>query len=131
MLKKLGIELGKNFDISKIDPAIARGLQRAVKEAPIKLAEGAMKMKNVNGWIQPHDIGRYGTDYDTRAGIAMVGLGADQQEDTIYPIAFVDKEANWLPAPMSGEFNICIRNYGPKEAALDGTYKNPPIRRVP
>jgi hypothetical protein len=39
MLKKLGIEPGKEFDISKIDPAIARGLQRAVKEAPIKILE--------------------------------------------------------------------------------------------
>ena len=205
MLKKLGVEPGKDFDIGKIDPAIARGLQRAVKEAPIELAEGATKMKNVNGWIQPHDIGDYGTDYDTRAGIAMVGLGADQQEDTIYPLAFVDgngnrldaaykyvmhyekdgftptnatwsvslyqgpnyvpnalnrydiapwmplnynadgsldiyiqstspgkdKEANWLPAPPSGEFNIIIRNYWPKKEALDGAYKNSPIKRLP
>jgi hypothetical protein len=161
-------------------------------------------MKNVNGWIRPPDLGRYGTDYDTRAGIALAGLGADLQEDTIYPIAFVDadgkrldaankyvmhyqkggftptnatwsvslyqgpnyvpnplnrydiapwmplnynpdgsldiyiqatspgkdKEANWLPTPAQGEFNIVIRNYGPKEAALNGSYKNPPIKRV-
>ena len=204
MLKKLGIEPGKDFDIAKIDPAIARGLQRAVKEAPIKLAEGTTKMKNVNGWIRPPDLGRYGTDYDTRAGIAMAGLGADLQEDTIYPIAFVDgngkrldaankyvlhfgkgqlpptnatwsvslyqgpnyvandldrydiapwmpltynpdgsldiyiqaaspgkdKEANWLPTPASGDFNIVIRNYWPKQEALDSTYKNPPIKKI-
>jgi hypothetical protein len=204
MLKKLGVEPGKDFDIGKIDPAIARGLQRAVKEAPIKLDEGTTKMKNVNGWIRPPDLGRYGTDYDTRAGIAMAGLGADLQEDTIYPIAFVDgdgnrlnaahkyvmhyekdgftptnatwsvslyqgpnyvpnalsrydiapwmplkfnadgsldiyiqatspgpdKEANWLPTPATGEFNIVIRNYWPKEEALNGTYKNPAIKKV-
>jgi hypothetical protein len=203
-LKKLGIEPGKEFDINKIDPAIARGLQRAMKEAPIKLNEGTATMKNVNGWIQPHDLGRYGTDYDTRAGIAFAGLGADLQEDTIYPIAFVDgegkrldaankyvmhyekggftptnatwsvslyqgpnyvpnplnrydiapwmplnynpdgsldiyiqamspgkdKEANWLPAPARGEFNIVIRNYWPREEAFNGVYKNPPIKRV-
>lgn len=203
-LKKLGIEPGKAFDIGKIDPAIARGLQRAVKEAPIKLAEGTTKMKNVNGWIRPADLGRYGTDYDTRAGIALAGLGADLQEDTIYPITFVDntgnrldgankyvlhfdkgqlpptnatwsvslyqgpnyvpnainrydiapwmplnygadgsldiyiqsaspgkdKEANWLPTPAAGEFNIVIRNYWPKNEALDGTYKAPPITRL-
>lgn len=203
-LKKLGIEPGKEFDIGKIDPAIARGLQRAVKEAPIKLADGTTEMKNVNGWIRPPDLGRYGTDYDTRAGIAMAGLGADLQEDTIYPIAFVDgdgnrldsankyvlhfdkgrfpptngtwsvslyqgpnyvpnaldrydiapwmplnygadgsldiyiqvtspgkdKEANWLPTPASGEFNIVIRNYWPKQEILDGTYKAPPIKRL-
>jgi hypothetical protein len=71
-------------------------LQRAVKDAPIKLAEGTAKMKNVNGWIQPPDLGRYGTHYDTRAGIAMAGLGADMQEDTVYPIALVDGDANRL-----------------------------------
>lgn len=41
-----------------------------------------------------------------------------------------DKEANWLPAPASGEFNIVIRNYWPKQEALDGTYKNPPIKKI-
>src|SRR5262245_49299004 len=83
-LKKLGIEPGKDFEIGKIDPAIARGLQRAVKEVPSKMQEGVSKMKTVNGWMQPTDLGRYGTDYDTRAGIAWLGLGADLQEDTNY-----------------------------------------------
>jgi hypothetical protein len=31
-LKKLGIEPGKDFDISKIDPAVARGLEKADKD---------------------------------------------------------------------------------------------------
>ncbi len=42
-----------------------------------------------------------------------------------------DKEANWLPAPPTGEFNVIIRNYWPKEEALNGAYVNPPIKRVP
>jgi hypothetical protein len=40
-----------------------------------------------------------------------------------------DKEANWLPTPP-GQFNLTIRNYWPKEAALDGSYKNPPVTNV-
>jgi hypothetical protein len=202
-LKLLGIEPGKDFDIGKIDPAVARGLQRAVEEVPAKMQEGVSKMKTVNGWMQPTNLGRYGTDYDTRAGIAWLGLGADLQEDTIYPTAYTDgdgkpldsankyvmhyeqggltptnatwsvsqyqgnfyvrnvlnryaiapwmplkfnadgsldiylqaespgpdKEANWLPTP-SGAFNVTIRNYWPKQPALDGSYKNPPIKRV-
>jgi hypothetical protein len=30
----------------------------------------------------------------------------------------------------NGDFNIVIRNYWPKKEALDGTYKNPSIKRV-
>ena len=67
-----------------------------MKEAPIKLQQGIVKMKTVNGWLQPNDIGRYGKDYDTRAGIAWVGLGANQPEDTIYPTAFADGDGNPL-----------------------------------
>ena len=63
-LKKLGIEPGKPFDISKVDPAIARGLEKAVKEVPIKMQEGIPKMKNVHGWINMLNLGRYGTDYE-------------------------------------------------------------------
>jgi hypothetical protein len=202
-LKKLGIEPGKRFDISKVDPGIAAGLNKAVKEVQIKLAEGISKIKSLNGWIQPHDLGRYRSDYQGRAGVAFMGLGADRQEDTVYPTAYVDgegkpldssnkyvlhfdkgqlpptnatwsvsqykgnfyernvlnryaiapwmplkfnadgsldiylqadspgpdKEPNWLPAPP-GAFNITVRNYWPKEAALDGSYKVPPIKRV-
>ncbi|MBY5540687.1 DUF1254 domain-containing protein [Rhizobium leguminosarum] len=38
-----------------------------------------------------------------------------------------DKEANWLPAPK-GPFTMFMRLYWPKEAALDGTWKHPPMK---
>jgi len=52
-----------------------------------------------------------------------------------------DKEANWLPSPPSGPFNVTIRVYQPDHAMLDGktkdglvvefgTYTIPPIRQV-
>jgi hypothetical protein len=203
-LKKLGIEPGKPFDIGKIDPGIVRGLEKAVKEVPIKMQEGVPKMSNVNGWINMLTLGRYGTDYNTRAGVAYMGLGANQREDTVYPTAYVDgdgnpldsahkyvmrfekdqlpptnatwsvsqyqgnfyvvnalnryaiapwmplkfnadgsldiylqaespgaeKQSNWLPTPP-GPFNLTLRNYFPKEAAYDGSYKVPPVKKVP
>ena len=51
---------------------------------------GITKLKNVNGWINMTNLGRYGTDYNTRAGVAYMGLGADMREDTVYPTAYVD-----------------------------------------
>ncbi len=202
-LKKLGIEPGKPFDIAKVDPKIAAGLAKAVKEVQIKMAEEITKIKNVNGWINLTNLGRYGTDYNTRAGVAYMGLGANMKEDTLYPTAYFDgdgklldsanryilhfeknalpptnatwsvsqykgnfyernvlnryviapwmplkfnadgsldiylqvdspgpeKESNWLPTPP-GQFNLTLRNYFPKEAAWDGTYKVPPVKKV-
>jgi hypothetical protein len=40
-----------------------------------------------------------------------------------------DKEANWLPAPK-GPFLVVMRLYSPKEEALQGTWKQPPLVRV-
>jgi hypothetical protein len=40
-----------------------------------------------------------------------------------------DKESNWLPAP-AGPFNLTMRLYYPKPAALDGTWAPPAVQRV-
>lgn len=41
-----------------------------------------------------------------------------------------EKEANWLPAPKSGELNITMRLYSPRIDALDGRWNPPAIQRV-
>jgi hypothetical protein len=40
-----------------------------------------------------------------------------------------DKESNWLPAPK-GPFIMYMRLYWPKEAALEGKWKAPPLNKV-
>ncbi|MDB5552044.1 MAG: putative cell envelope protein [Rhizobium sp.] len=40
-----------------------------------------------------------------------------------------DKEANWLPAP-EGPFFIAMRLYWPKQEALDGKWKQPPMTKA-
>lgn len=95
-LKTLGIAPGKDFDIDKIDPDTPKGLQRAMG-AFEKLEEGVKKLKTDNGWIvMPKNMGDYGTDYNTRAGIALVGLGAIQPHDVVYPTAFIDGDGKPL-----------------------------------
>ena len=44
-----------------------------------------------------------------------------------------DKEANWLPAP-AGKFVLMLRMYWPAEKSpsiINGSWKVPPVRRVP
>ncbi|HET8998831.1 MAG TPA: hypothetical protein VFP86_04225 [bacterium] len=91
-LKKLGIEPDQDFDIYKIDPAVAKGLNR-VPQKVWDIFQSAPQQTNAqqtNGWLLFLRLGRYGTDYNTRALIAWLGLGAATLDDVIYPTAFVD-----------------------------------------
>jgi hypothetical protein len=204
-LKALGIEPGKDFDLGTIDPHTASGLQRAMGTFAI-LQKGVKKLKTVNGWIViPADFANYGIDYQTRAGIALIGLGGIWPHDITYPTAFedgngkpldaanryllhfekgqtpptnafwsisiydpdgyyvpnalnrfnlagwmplkynadgsldiyiqatspgADKEANWLPAPATGPFNLTVRDFWPKESILEGSYQLPPVVKL-
>ena len=54
----------------------------------------------VDGWqLNTDTVGVYGDYYLKRAIVSMVGLGANQPEDAIYPIAFVDAEGH----PLDGD----------------------------
>ena len=44
----------------------------------------------------PLNLGRYGTDYNTRAAVAMVGLGANLPEDAMYPNTALDHQGQAL-----------------------------------
>jgi hypothetical protein len=97
-LKAIGIVPGKDFDISTVDTRTAKGLERAMGTLAI-LEKGVKKLTTENGWIvMPKNMGDYGADYQTRAGIALVGLGAIQPKDVTYPTAFLDGDDKPLDA---------------------------------
>ena len=51
----------------------------------------------VNGWrVPPMVLGNFGTDYGTRAVVALIGLGANLPADAVYPSAFVDADGQPL-----------------------------------
>jgi len=53
------------------------------------------------GWLSGLDhIGRFGTDYEYRARVALGGLGALEREEAIYATAFVDAQSR----PLNGAF---------------------------
>jgi hypothetical protein len=97
-LKSLGIEPGKDFDIARADPRIARALNRAMGAFEL-LESGVQKLETKDGWIViPENFADYGTDYLTRAGIAMIGLGGIERPDVVYPTAFLDGSGKPLDA---------------------------------
>ena len=203
-LKKIEVEPGKEFDIGKIDLAVARGLNRAVKDVLGLMQDGMTKMKTVNGWNSParrhralrdrlqhqsrYCLRRFGRRYSRRhhlsdrvrgrrrdplrrcqqirhalragptaapptapgpcrstratstcgtqsiATLSLPGCRSIQFRRIArhLPSGRIPGQgqgANWLPVPK-GSFNVTIRNYWPKETALDGTYKNPPDKKM-
>jgi len=90
-LQKLGVEPGKPFDPAGLDPDILKGINKAPWEVWKQFAIGPYDMAAPNGWINMLNLGRYGSDYNTRAFIAYMGLGALPREDAVYPSAFVDE----------------------------------------
>jgi hypothetical protein len=50
-----------------------------------------------HGWSIPRDeIGDYGIDYQYRAGVALVGLGANTRAEAVYPTALRDSDGTPL-----------------------------------
>jgi hypothetical protein len=90
-LAKVGIVPGQDFDASKLDPAVAKGVAAAPKPAQEKISiwmkEGVATgdVKLANGWLYVNNAGSYGTSYRQRAMVTWYGLGANLLKDAIYP----------------------------------------------
>ena len=89
-MAEIGLVPGQDFDHSKL-PMLGHKLDP--KLALLELVR-AMKAKHpVNGWLYwTSDAGKYGTDYEQRAMVTMIGPGMNFAEDAVYP--FSEKDAD-------------------------------------
>jgi hypothetical protein len=92
-MNRIGIEPGKGFDISKLDPDVRKGVEEAPAEAQQLMAwKVASVARVVNYWSMNTDtMGVYGNYYLKRAIVAQLGLGANLPEDAIYPLNLADE----------------------------------------
>jgi hypothetical protein len=99
-MRRIGIEPGKSFDLSKAAPAVARALERAAPDALKSMhAKIPTLARVVNGWQMNTDtMGVYGNYYLKRAIVALVGLGANLPEDAVYPLNLGDSDGK----PLTG-----------------------------
>jgi len=95
-LAKLGIQPGQAFDITKVDPMVAKALQDAIPNAQSKIFANENATIPKNGWRYSLNTGSYGTDYLQRATVAAIGLGASQPDDMLSSIALRDTNNNTL-----------------------------------
>ncbi|MCU0708209.1 MAG: DUF1254 domain-containing protein [Pirellula sp.] len=90
-LASIGLVVGQDFDPSRLDPAIIRGLAGVPQASQAKIMghfkdAGAL----VHGWTFSTKTGVYGTDYLQRAFITAIGLGANRPQDAVYPTSTKD-----------------------------------------
>ncbi|WP_412754739.1 DUF1254 domain-containing protein [Legionella donaldsonii] len=97
-LAKIGIVAGQEFDLAKLDPAVAMALENAVKAGQYEILMQKLKAAKElrNGWVVTTRTGIYGTDYKQRALLTAAGLGANRPQDAIYPVAMTDKSGQTL-----------------------------------
>ncbi len=93
VMKRIGIEPGKSFDIATVEPAVRSALESAPEDAQKAMQwKLATLARVVNGWSMNTDtMGVYGNYYLKRAIVAQIGLGANLPEDAIYPINLADE----------------------------------------
>ena len=105
-MKRIGIEPGKSFDMSKADPVTKKALEGA-PAAGQKLMEWKIPTiaRVANHWSMNTDtMGVYGNYYLKRAMVAQLGLGANLPEDAIYPLNLADE--NGTPLDGANKYTI-------------------------
>jgi hypothetical protein len=102
-MKRIGLESGKSFDDGKVAAdVLARG---AVAGMKLMREKGPTLARVANGWQMNTDtMGVYGDYYLKRAIVALLGLGANQPEDAIYPLNIGDADGK----PVSAEHKYVL-----------------------
>ena len=96
---RIGVAPGRRFDFRTLETATLDAVGKGVEAArKTMVAEtGKSRGKNVNGWnMLAGNIGKFGTDYDSRAFVALIGLRANLPEDAIYPHTRADVQGQLL-----------------------------------
>jgi hypothetical protein len=101
-IRRIGLEPGR-FDTSKTNSetlakAAAAGLKLVQEKVPTIA-------RVTNGWQMNTDtMGVYGNYYLKRAIVALLGLGANQPDDAIYPLNIADADGK----PVMGEYKYVL-----------------------
>jgi hypothetical protein len=94
-MARIGLRPGQTVQWGALDRwSVSLGRWIADRKVEKELAQ---PRELVRGWATPpSQIGQYGTHYNIRAAVAMVGLGANLPADALYPNAKVDNNGDAL-----------------------------------
>jgi hypothetical protein len=117
LLKRLaleGLEPGQAVKLSTLN-GIGFSVGRWL--ANLKIKRTLNDRDKEGSWrTPPLNLGKYGTDYNTRAVVAMVGLGANLPEDAIYPNTASDQEGRALNGKYKYRIHFDAKQLPPVKA---------------
>jgi hypothetical protein len=98
-----GLRVGQARLGSLARSALSAGVRRTASGLPKLLdLNSSLSILTSRGWtVPPANIGDFGTDYLTRAGVAQVGLGAVTQDEAAYQTSYVDSRGRRLDGKRS------------------------------
>jgi hypothetical protein len=98
--KYLGIELGKAWQRDGVNPLIVEEMKAAASEiGPMMMPLLPVLGNTANGWnIPPANVGMFGSDYVSRAIVAVFGLTSNTPTEAIYYTAVRDSRGQ----PLNG-----------------------------
>jgi hypothetical protein len=88
----------------------------------------SLTLYNRHHFFEPNDIKRYSVGTKSRAlkyhldGSLTIYIQADPPPAELFD--------NWLPAPKSGDFSLCLRSYWPKVEISDGSWTPPAVTKM-
>ena len=98
-MAEIGLVPGQDFDLAKLEPAVAEAIKAAPKAAWAKIdAYTAQSGVVKQGWLVNLKVGHYGTDYMARAWLSAFGIPANAPKDAVYPVGLADAEGQPLDA---------------------------------
>ncbi len=105
-MRRIGIQPGESFEFDRLDPATQMALESAPADALTSMRGKLPTLARViNGWQMNTDtMGVYGDYYLKRAIVAMVGLGANQPDDAVYPLNVADGDGQ----PLNGDHDYVL-----------------------
>ena len=91
-MAEIGIVPGQEFDDSKL-PHLGHKLDP--KLALLELVRAMKKKEPVNGWLYwTSNAGEYGSDYEQRAMVTLIGPGLNFPQDAMYPFSEKDVDGD-------------------------------------
>ncbi|MCA9802161.1 MAG: DUF1254 domain-containing protein [Cyanobacteria bacterium HKST-UBA02] len=117
-IRRIGLVPGQDFDFDKLDAeskkAFEEGIALAVKTIK-ELAPGIARV--VDGWqMNLETMGAYGISYFKRAVVALLGLGANQVLDAVYPLNLTDADGEPLHADRKYTIHFAKETLPPVDA---------------